>query len=441
MCCYHPISIVDKHSGKVRSVPCGKCIGCLQDYQNSWKIRLSDELKNAGYQGVFFTLTYDPKCAVDTGNVDEFCKFSPFAVKHDQHRVLTVWKDDVQKWIKRCRRRMEYCLGFSVNFKYFITSEYGPLTLRPHYHGIFIGLSLDYFEKFFLNDWNSEFINKYYKRYAPGRFKIGNKYYKLIKNKFYKGNVVYEQIVFDNNKSPDSCADYVSKYCSKGFFENPRVERGDVAKTFHLVSKRMGLCAISSLKDSILQDYKECSCIVSDKDFSNTKHFTLGKVYSKDYYFGLLTNYNSSIHELEPSYFETGVRHSYDSDGNITKTWYDTVFCLTPRLDFMREVCKRAFIVRYDKKKDKTYKYKLPRYYYEKIFPKDTAIRKAMSDVLQLLSDEDMSRKLGQLSTMWPNETPSQIYHRYLVQNSNELSRRESQAISYARKFYGQSIL
>lgn len=165
MCCYHPISVVDRHDSHiVRKVPCGKCIGCLQDYQNSWKIRLTDELKHYGYKGVYVTLTYAPEFAHDTGYVDEFCKFTSFDVAHDRHRVLTVWKDDVQSWLKRCRRRMSYHKGENVDFKYFITSEYGPNTLRPHYHCLFIGLDVKDFEMYFLSDWSLPFIMKFYSK-------------------------------------------------------------------------------------------------------------------------------------------------------------------------------------------------------------------------------------------------------------------------------------
>lgn len=453
MCCYHPLEFCDPRSHEVRKVPCGKCIGCLQDYQNSWKIRISDELKAAGYKGVYCTLTYDPACAcavddaVDQesgewfGSCDEYCKLTPFDVMHDRHRILSVNKKHCQSWIKRSRRRMEYDIGETKKFFYFLTSEYGPNTLRPHYHAIFIGLDVKDFEKYFLGDWAHQYILKYYKKSGSDRIFNGKRYFKSIKNVHYKGNVDYEQIVFDSGKSPDACADYVSKYCSKGFFENPRVSRGYVDKSFHLVSKGLGYSAVDSLRKHILQDYKECSVVVDNEDFSVCRDFYNGKNFAQDYYFGLLTNYNPKIHEKEPTYFKTSIRHSYDVDGNVIDSWYDDVFCLAPRLDFMRALVQRMHVVRYDSKQNKVYKYKLPRYYYDKIFPKDSAIRKAVADVLQLLSDEKLSRELGQLQTEWPFETPSQIYHRYLFQKANRDYRAESQAISYVRKRYGKSIL
>lgn len=443
MCCYHPITIVDPHTHVAREVPCGKCIGCLQDYQNSWKIRISDELRYNDYKGVYFTLSYDPIAAVDTGNYDEFCKDTPFDIMHDRNRVLTVWKDDIVKWLKRCRRRMEYDKGDTTRFLYFITSEYGPQTLRPHYHGIFIGLDAEDFERYFLSDWSSKYRIKRYKRYKKGRYLwLDNEtWYSYKKNKHYKGNVKYENIVYDGGKSPDACADYVSKYCSKGFFENPRVARGDVEPTFHLVSKGLGYSAIQDLKKDILKDYKECSVSLTDSQLNFCKYYDLGLINLKDYYYGLLSNYNPKVHDKYPITFESGIKHSYNTDGSIKGSWYETIYALMPTLSFMRELCERCFIVRYNPKKDKTYKYKLPRYYYEKLFPKDSAIRKAFSNVLQVLYDEKLSRELASLSASWPDETDTEIYHRYLVQKADKNSRAESEKIRFIRERYGKSIL
>ena len=248
MSCYHPIEVRNKRTGEVRLVPCGKCLGCKQDYQNSWKIRLNETLKAFDYTGVFFTLTYAPDsapCVTDAvdhdtgewfGDFDDLCKDTPFDRLHDRHRILQVCVEDVQSWLKRSRRRMQRFYGKSIKFKYFITSEYGPNTLRPHYHGI-ITIKKSDFEKFFLSDWTSAYVRKYYK----------DKTSKLVKNKFYKGNVDYEEVVFDGGKSPLACCDYISKYCSKGCFENPRVSRGYVAKLF-----------ICVLKDLVLNIWSDC---------------------------------------------------------------------------------------------------------------------------------------------------------------------------------------
>lgn len=97
-------------------VPCGKCEACLTNRRSQWTFRLKQELKVA-ISSFFFTLTYDDfnlpyKCS---GKV----------------RFPCVCKRDVQLFLKRLRKRIE-----PFKIRYFIVSEYGPSTFRPHYHGI-----------------------------------------------------------------------------------------------------------------------------------------------------------------------------------------------------------------------------------------------------------------------------------------------------------------
>lgn len=444
MCCYHPIEVVDKHTKITRLVPCGKCIGCLKDYQNSWKIRLNDTIKQYNYVAVFFTLTYDRTKVVDTGYDDEFCKHTPFGKLHDQDRVLTVWKDDVLKWLRRCRRRMNYYYGCQKDYKYFLTAEYGPSTLRPHYHGI-ITISKEDFERFFLPDWKNKSIRKRYIYPKNLRRKMGKYYYKNVPNKHFKGNVDYEVVVFDEEKSPGACANYISKYCSKGMFENPRVKRGDVDKCFHLMSKGIGLSLMDELEERILQGYKDCSMTVTDDEFANVREYygfeSDTKDIAKDYYYGLLENFSSQYHEKEPFYFESGVKHEYNSDGVITKTWYDTIFCLMPRLEFLQELIARMNVVYLDDKTQNVYTYKLPRYYYDKLFPKDSAIRKGLQIALQKRNDEVRAAKLEKLRAEFPFKSDSQINHLLNLQEASELARKESEAIRRAERFYNKSKL
>lgn len=98
----------------------------------------------------------------------------------------SVRKEDVQLWLKRNRTR-SVRENPEFDFTYFITSEYGPRTLRPHYHGVFFGVSAQD-----VSDW----------------FKDWQRHYGVI--------VKFEDL--DPSKGGLS---YVSKYCSKGSFEHP----------------------------------------------------------------------------------------------------------------------------------------------------------------------------------------------------------------------------
>lgn len=125
----------------MQTVPCGKCVECLKDRQNAWKIRLCEEYKDHLFC-YFFTLTYNDSSV-------------PFEFDDDGVRRLTLRKSDVQLWLKRNRMYFSRRLHKELDFKYFICGEYGPNTGRPHYHGIvFTELSPSLFARF-MSDWSS----------------------------------------------------------------------------------------------------------------------------------------------------------------------------------------------------------------------------------------------------------------------------------------------
>lgn len=179
--CTSPITIRVNGIDGTRSlnVPCGKCAECLKSKQNDYMVRMYEEFMRSS-SACMVTLTYAPE------NVPYF------EIKGKKY--LTVWKKDVQDWLKRFRTNYERKYGEKPVFKYFLCSEYGPKTHRPHYHCIFWNLTNDDLKDALL-DWRERFG------------------YYLIK---------------DINRSPESfekSARYVSKYACKGLFEDPfRVE-------------------------------------------------------------------------------------------------------------------------------------------------------------------------------------------------------------------------
>lgn len=113
------------------AVPCGKCYVCKSNKRREWFTRLYFEQKRVP-SSVFVTLTYD----------DEH-----LPVKSGRPCVV---KRDIQLFLKRLRKK--------CSFRYFIVSEYGPTTLRPHYHGLFFGLSvMD--EPKILSAWQNGFVS------------------------------------------------------------------------------------------------------------------------------------------------------------------------------------------------------------------------------------------------------------------------------------------
>lgn len=171
--CVSPVFIKFKDShGLTQSldVPCGNCYECCKSRQDSWKIRLSEEAKSHQYM-YFVTLTYDNE------HVPKVC--------YNGEDVLSLRKSDVQGWIKRNKTSFTRALGRNFDLKWFVCGEYGPNTVRPHYHAIFF-TELD--------------------SLAFAKF-VGSWHYG-----FTKLDDVY---CHQDKKSVDNVADYVAKYVVK----------------------------------------------------------------------------------------------------------------------------------------------------------------------------------------------------------------------------------
>lgn len=96
-------------------VRCGKCSNCLKQKRNEWLVRLVYHLRFQEQPSYFVTLTYDDEHVHPDG----------------------VNKKDCQDFFKRLRHTC------SVPFSYFLVSEYGEKTSRPHYHFILFNYSAD----------------------------------------------------------------------------------------------------------------------------------------------------------------------------------------------------------------------------------------------------------------------------------------------------------
>lgn len=182
-----------KHS---QLVQCGKCDECLRHYQNAWMFRNYMQFRETKF-ATFFTLTYRDDTVFHTFDDETGKVFN------------SVCKEHVTVFLKRFRefRRKK---GLSTDFKWFVTSEYGPLTLRPHLHGLLHGIHLLEFQEFAIA-WRKTY-----------------------------GFTMAREVNLLDQKNAMVSARYVSKYCSKGDFENPLVLLNKVNPTFHLISNGLG---------------------------------------------------------------------------------------------------------------------------------------------------------------------------------------------------------
>ena len=128
--CLNPIQIYNR-SEKISfrgqallyTVPCGKCSECKKQKSNEYTLRSYFEYKDTITKGgfVYFdTLTYN----------DQYLP-KDYGISHFRRADIILFLKELRVYLSRA--------GYEVkdNIKYFITSEYGGITHRPHYHVLF----------------------------------------------------------------------------------------------------------------------------------------------------------------------------------------------------------------------------------------------------------------------------------------------------------------
>lgn len=174
--CLTPAVFRNKFTGELMSAPCGKCDACVNLNNDSWAFRLRQEQSCWPYT-VFFTLTYDedhcprfvpyyyhtelvafvhsldgeyiPVSSVREALLSRLGSMNKvlaimdslflYLTKYDSIRVPYV--PHIQKFIKLVRYYISKINGYekdpdSYKIRYFVSSEYGETTQRPHYHGL-----------------------------------------------------------------------------------------------------------------------------------------------------------------------------------------------------------------------------------------------------------------------------------------------------------------
>ena len=162
--CQHPSYEFNKYLGRDVRVNCGKCDSCLNARAKKWVSRLLLERQCHKYC-VMFNLTYMDEFLPSLGFSDDFQSLV-WDDRHSHldciplHELTSLCKedkdlqylsdrlchglalpvhcvDDYQKFFKRLNKYIhdKYTQTYE-NFRYFLCTEYGPATFRPHAHGI-----------------------------------------------------------------------------------------------------------------------------------------------------------------------------------------------------------------------------------------------------------------------------------------------------------------
>lgn len=139
MSCNTPVLIKVPGAG-YQYTACGYCQGCRITRLSHLEFRIRQEQRKnlfAGFGSAFVTYTYDDEHLPQNGCV----------------------KKDMQDFHKRLRENLRRDkVNYNSKFKYFMVSEYGSETFRPHYHGIYLGIDFS-LESYFRKNWPFGFIN------------------------------------------------------------------------------------------------------------------------------------------------------------------------------------------------------------------------------------------------------------------------------------------
>lgn len=119
---------------RIDMIPCGKCIGCRLAYSRQWANRIILEMKEWPKDTCWFlTLTYNDENIPIKESVD---------IENGDIRIgATLYKKDVQDFMKRLRRHYEYHYEHE-GIRFFLAGEYGEQTERPHYHACIFNMPI-----------------------------------------------------------------------------------------------------------------------------------------------------------------------------------------------------------------------------------------------------------------------------------------------------------
>lgn len=210
--------------------PCGHCIACLHNRQDSWQIRALEETK-AHPQFVYDTLTFRPS-SLPCVELSDILDAHPYLeVSEQSWKALKYYSKDCSKlpyvdrgviraWLARARELYYFHNGKRPNWKYMIFQEYGPKTSRPHFHLLFWNISKADYKRYLGRPWGER--------------------YGMTKPTYFNGT----STAADRSR----ITRYISKYCSKGVFESPWVKDGLLPKPFHFVSNGLGLAYLDNSK-------------------------------------------------------------------------------------------------------------------------------------------------------------------------------------------------
>lgn len=122
-------------------MPCGKCVGCLDDKAKDWAKRV--QLEALYYPGkcYFVTLTYADEFLQDEkyqGFFGQIDRFTGEVFDDCFINVPQLYKPDLVEFVRKVR----YTPPYSPGLRFFGCGEYGTKAFRPHFHLVLFNLNL-----------------------------------------------------------------------------------------------------------------------------------------------------------------------------------------------------------------------------------------------------------------------------------------------------------
>lgn len=273
--CIHPVRVYNRNTHDYILAPCLHCVACNNASASKQTVRVYNEIKQHRYS-IYFTLTYDNdhlprfEMFLDRKNiiqcrpvgrcVDSFDSyplnftdifgslyfeddiFLP-TIENDapSYQFGVCCKKDIQDFVKRVRKKIDK-LNIPENEKqirYYIASEYGPKTYRPHYHGFF------FFD-------NEEILSQIENIicYSWGLFRLsGQGFNDFVFEPFARIDFTRRYIQLCDPNTAYYVADYVS-----GNLDLPKVLQLRQTKPFHLSSKNPVVGCFHESKAEILEN-------------------------------------------------------------------------------------------------------------------------------------------------------------------------------------------
>lgn len=166
---YNPSRHVSYLSHRLHlTVACGKCSECRKQKELEWQHRAYSEYKHYSQNGIvlFQTLTYNEKEVPRVHTIGDRVLSRPLRIfsRQDIKEFRSRLRDRIRHYAKPDGTKPFFDYYCNDNFKLIITSEYGGITHRPHYHCLFFssipGLSANLLDYFIRKSWYKGIVDR-----------------------------------------------------------------------------------------------------------------------------------------------------------------------------------------------------------------------------------------------------------------------------------------